>query len=145
MFNNLKKNAQPIISITTLIGPETVIHGDVAFGGGLHIDGKIEGSLHANDSSSAVLTISDKGVVNGEIQAPHVIVNGVVKGDITASERLELAGKARIEGNVYYKLLEMAAGAQINGKVVHQAEPRKQLPKPETLSVEQHIRVEQKA
>jgi cytoskeletal protein CcmA (bactofilin family) len=65
------------------------------------------------------------------VQAPHIVVNGAITGDVTASERLELASNARVEGNVYYKLLEMSAGAQINGKMVHRAEPPKQLPKPE--------------
>jgi len=51
---------------------------------------------------------------------------------VTAIDRLELASNARVEGNVYYKVLEMSAGAQINGKMVHRAEAPKQLPKPET-------------
>ncbi len=111
MFNNsAKKNVQAATSITTLIGPETIIRGDIAFGGGLHIDGRIEGSLNAIEDNKTLLSISDKGIVTGEIRASHVVVNGTVKGDITASERLELAAKARIEGNVYYKLLEMSAG-----------------------------------
>jgi len=136
MFNSHKKSGQSLATVTTLIGSETVIRGNILFGGGLHVDGTIEGSLHADSGSQAVLTISDKGVVNGEIHSPNVIINGYVKGDIIASERLELAGKARIEGNVYYKLLEMAAGAQITGKLVHQTEPLRQLPKPEMVVTE---------
>jgi len=46
---------------------------------------------------------------------------------------LKLGGTARIRGNIYYKVLEMAAGAQVNGQMVHQDEPRKQLPKPDAL------------
>jgi cytoskeletal protein CcmA (bactofilin family) len=53
-----------------------------------------------------------------------------LKGDIVASERVELAAQARVHGNIYYKLLEMAAGAQVNGQIVREEEPRKQLPKP---------------
>ena len=54
-----------------------------------------------------------------------------MKGDVIASERVELAAQARVHGNVHYKVLEMAAGAQITGRVVREDEPRKQLPKPE--------------
>jgi cytoskeletal protein CcmA (bactofilin family) len=69
-------------------------------------------------------------VIEGEVRAPHVVINGNLKGDIIASERIELATQARVQGNIYYKLLEMAAGAQVNGQIVREEEPRKQLPKP---------------
>ncbi len=132
MFNRDNRSTKSVAAVSTLIGPGTLIHGDVSFSGGLHLDGTIEGALRSNGANNAILTISDKGSVSGEIQVPNVVVNGTVKGDIIASERLELAEQARIEGNVYYKLLEMAAGAQISGKIVHQAEAPKQLMKPET-------------
>ena len=65
-----------------------------------------------------------------------VEINGPVKGEVHASESLELAEAARIEGDIYYKVLEMAAGAQINGKMVYQAEAPRQLPRPEILAAE---------
>lgn len=131
MFYNDKKPAKRVASVTTLIGAGTLIRGDIRFDGGLHVDGTIEGALRSDGAHTAVLTISDKGCVIGEIQVPNVVINGTVKGDIVASERLELAEQARVEGNVYYKLLEMSAGSQINGKMVHQPEAPKQLAKPE--------------
>ena len=77
-----------------------------------------------------MLTLSSHAEVVGEIQAPHIVINGSVNGDVTADERLELASNARVEGNVFYKVLEMSAGAQINGKMVHRAEPPRQLSGP---------------
>ena len=131
MFGNNKRNGNgvAVAAITTLIAEGTVIRGDVEFTGGLHLDGRIEGAVSA-DGADAVLNVSDKGRVMGEIRASNAVINGMVQGDIVVAERLELAAGARIEGNVYYKVLEMAAGAQINGKMVHRAEPPKQLPKP---------------
>ncbi len=58
------------------------------------------------------------------------MINGQLKGDIVATERVELAAQARVDGNIFYKMLEMAAGAQVNGRIVREDEPRKQLPKP---------------
>ena len=78
-----------------------------------------------------MLPLSHSGRIKGEIIAPHVIINGAVNGDVTATQRLELAAGARVEGNVYYKVMEMSAGAQINGKIVHRAEPPKQLAAPD--------------
>lgn len=129
MFGNDKRGSRPVASITTLIAEGTVIRGDVRFSGGLHLDGAIEGSIAA-DGGEAVLTLSDKGRVTGEIHAPNAVINGQVKGDVKVAERLELAGNARIEGNVYYKVLEMAAGAQVNGMMVHSPEPQRRLTGP---------------
>ena len=137
MFGNNKRNGNgvAVAPITTLIAEGTVIRGDVEFTGGLHLDGRIEGAISAN-GADAVLNLSDKGRVTGEIRASNAVINGMVQGDIVVAERLELASSARIEGNVYYKVLEMAAGAQINGKMVYQPDVPRQLPRPEMATAE---------
>lgn len=135
MFGNSKRNGNGVAAITTLIAEGTVIRGDVEFTGGLHLDGMIEGAISA-DGADAVLTLSDRGRVSGEIRASNAVINGIVHGDIVIAERLELASGARIEGNVYYKVLEMAAGAQVNGKMIYQAEAPRQLPRPEIMAAE---------
>jgi cytoskeletal protein CcmA (bactofilin family) len=129
MFSTNRKETRPTPEATTLIATGTAIKGDIQFNGRLHIDGKVEGAIRG-DGPQAMLTLSAHASVTGEVQAPHIVVDGTIKGDVTANERLELASNARVEGNVYYKLLEMSAGAQINGKMVHRAEAPKQLPKP---------------
>ena len=136
MFNSNRKDARPAAEATTLIAAGTQIHGDIQFNGRLHIDGKIEGAIHG-DGPRAILTLSEHAVVTGEINAPHIVINGAVTGDVTAADRLELAHNARVEGNVYYKVLEMSAGARINGKMVHRPEP-KQLPKPDAAEARAH-------
>jgi cytoskeletal protein CcmA (bactofilin family) len=136
MFGNEKRNGKtPVAAITTLIAEGTVIRGDVEFNGGLHLDGMVEGSISA-EGTDAVLTLSEKGRVIGEIRASNAVINGAVSGDIVVADRLELASNARIEGNVHYKVLEMAAGAQVNGKMVYQAEAPRQLVRPEILVAE---------
>jgi len=129
MFNSSRKEARPAPEATTLIANGTTIKGDIHFSGRLHVDGKVDGAIRG-DGAQAMLTLSAHASITGEVQAPHIVIDGSIVGDVTASERLELASNARVEGNVYYKLLEMSAGAQINGKMVHRAEAPKQLPKP---------------
>lgn len=129
MFGNDKRKNHSMSAITTLVAEGTVLRGDVEFNGGLHLDGTVEGSISAQ-GDKAVFTLSEKGRVDGEIRAPNAVINGKVTGDIFVSQRLELAEKARIDGNVYYKVLEMAAGAQVNGKMIYQAEPPRQLTGP---------------
>ena len=106
--------------IDTLIGRNTEIVGDVAFSGGLHVDGRVNGNVVATTDTNAVVSISEHGEVEGEVRVPHVLVNGKVLGDVYASDRLELAPNARVADNVFYNLIEMAAGAEVNGKLVHQ-------------------------
>ena len=131
MFNT-KKESRATHEATTLIATGTTIKGDISFNGRLHVDGKIDGAIRG-DGAQAMLTLSEHAVVTGEVQAPHIVIDGAITGDVTASERLELASNARVEGNVYYKVLEMSAGAQINGKIVHRAETPKQLAAPEEV------------
>jgi cytoskeletal protein CcmA (bactofilin family) len=135
MFSREKRNGHAVAPITTLIAEGTHIRGDVRFSGGLHLDGSIEGSVVA-EGADAVLTLSAKGRVRGEIRASNAVIAGEVNGDIHVSSRLELAGGARIEGNVHYNLLEMAAGAQVNGQMLHEGEAPRQLTGPATLATE---------
>ena len=107
----------------TLISSQTSVKGDMQFSGGLHIDGKVKGTLQADENGEAVVRISDVGEVDGDVIAPHIIVNGTVHGDVYASKHIELASKASIKGNVYYHLIEMAMGAEVNGKLVHHQDP----------------------
>lgn len=102
----------------TLVGHNTKIVGDLHFEGGLHVDGLIEGNIHARDAGSR-LSISERGQVEGEVRVPEVMLNGMVKGDVYAGDRIELGAKAKVEGNVYYNLIRMEAGATVNGKLVH--------------------------
>ena len=108
--------------VETLVGPNSKIHGDVHFEGGCHIDGVVRGNVTADPDTESALSISDIGSVEGGVTVPYVVLNGIVKGDVFASQRVELGPTARVTGNVYYNLIEMAIGAEINGKLVHQPE-----------------------
>ncbi|MGE0484298.1 MAG: polymer-forming cytoskeletal protein [Gammaproteobacteria bacterium] len=104
--------------VDSLIGQQSHVLGDIRFGGGLHIDGTIKGNVSADGDERATLTVSDRGTIEGEVRVPYIILNGLVKGDVYANEHVELASSARVEGNVYYALIEMAMGAEVNGKLV---------------------------
>lgn len=118
-----QKPRRPSGHFDTLVSSRTTVEGDVHFSGGLHVDGTIRGRVVAEEGGDAVLRVSEVGSVEGDIVAPHVIINGTVHGDVYASTHLELAEKASIHGNVYYNLIEMAMGASVNGNLVHQNEP----------------------
>ena len=108
--------------VDTLVGANTRISGDLHFTGGCHVDGTVNGSVTADPDSKSALSISQEGNIDGGVTVPYVVLNGIVRGDVFANQRVELGPTARVIGNVYYNLIEMAIGAEINGKLVHQPE-----------------------
>ncbi len=122
--------------VDSLVGPNSRVSGDLHFKGGCHIDGVVNGNVTADPDTDSSLSISDIGQVDGGVSAPFVVLNGVVKGDVFANNRIELGATARVIGNVYYNRIQMAEGAEINGKLVHQ--PDGQVP-----LLEQTTRIEE--
>ncbi|MDT8429543.1 MAG: polymer-forming cytoskeletal protein [Pseudomonadales bacterium] len=105
--------------VPTLISRKTQISGDLHFSGELIIEGNIKGNIYAEEESEAVVRVAEQGTVEGEICVPSVIINGLVNGDIHSSHHIELAAKAVVVGNVYYNLIEMVMGAEVNGNLMH--------------------------
>lgn len=109
------KKVQP--PIKSLIAQGSRIEGNLKFTEGLRIDGEVFGDISAQSDQSSILVISEAALVQGQINADHVIINGTVRGPVLARELLELQPRARIEGDVSYKALEMHQGAMISGQL----------------------------
>lgn len=105
--------------VDALIGPQVVIRGDLEFAGGLYVEGKVVGKLVASEGAKAMLTIAENGVVEGQVVASTVVISGRMDGGVHASERVELTATARVNGNIHYQVVEMAAGAQLTGRLIH--------------------------
>ncbi len=116
-----KKNKPKNSSVKTLISRQTEVLGDIKFSEGMYIEGTIKGNVIAEGDGS-LLILNEYGTIEGEVRVPYVKLNGVVIGDVFGSEHVELMSKSRITGNVYYNLIEMAIGAEVNGKLVHTKE-----------------------
>ncbi len=121
MLGALRKqlNEKPSGAIETLIGPEVEFKGDIDFSGGLRIDGKVKGNITARESANSTLILGEHAEVRGKITAPHIIVNGTINGDVHCTARIELQSSARINGDVYYRLMGIACGAAIAGNLLH--------------------------
>lgn len=113
-----KKSPQPK-RIDSLIGAGTVVDGDVTFSGGLRVDGAVHGKVATLDGQPATLVLSEKAKIEGEVRVSHVVINGAVTGPVTANDYLELQAKARVNGDVVYRTLEMHVGAIVQGKLMH--------------------------
>lgn len=121
MFGSSSKNTDTTVSTSTLISRQTEVVGDLRFTGELIVEGRIKGNIYADDESGALIRVAETGVVEGEIWVPSVVVNGLVKGDIHSSRHLELAAKAVVMGNVFYNLIEMVMGSEVNGSLMQLA------------------------
>jgi cytoskeletal protein CcmA (bactofilin family) len=119
MFGGKKRRDK---GVETIVGANTEVNGDLQFEGWCHIDGAVNGNVTADPDSNSQVSVSEDATIDGGVTVPNVQLNGIVRGDVFANKRLELGPTARVIGNVYYNLIEMAIGAEINGKLVHQPE-----------------------
>ena len=111
----------------TLITVDTKIIGDVCFSGVLFVDGHIKGNITAQEGNHSLLTVGSQGHIEGDLKVPQVVIYGYVKGDVHTSEHLNLQKESRVEGDVYYNLLQMSMGASVNGQLVRKDTSRKLL------------------
>jgi len=118
MKRNKEKVSKPVETIDTLVGSGSILQGDLEFTGGLRVDGHIKGHVSAQDSNNGTLVLSESGVVEGDINVPHVVINGTVNGNIASTGHIELQASAKITGDIHYKAVEMELGAVLNGSLV---------------------------
>lgn len=113
-MNPFKRKPPPIRG---LIGEGMTVRGELRFTDGLRIDGEVVGDVIAVGEGPSILVVSENARVLGRVAASHVIINGEIRGPVTAEQLLELQPKARITGDVRYELLEMHQGAMIDGEL----------------------------
>ena len=129
-----RNDGQRFAGKTSLIAVGAELHGDLRFQGAVQVDGKVIGNLVAREG---MVRVSAQGQVEGEIRAPHVVIDGEVIGDVHASGHLELGVRARVRGNLYYALMEMAMGAQIEGRLCRLQDEARPLELPQPLDAVQ--------
>jgi len=98
-----------------------VIRGTVTADEDLQVDGRVEGSIDAQDH---VVTIGSEGRVDGEIRAKVALIQGTVIGDVQATERVALAETSVFEGDLAASRLEMCEGARFDGRIEMPVRPR---------------------
>jgi len=118
MFGKKKSVKARTGAADTLITQSTKITGDIHFSGVLYVDGHINGNIIADELKEALVTVGLNGHIEGDVLSPHVIVYGRVDGNVKATEHVELNEQACITGDVNYKLIQMAMGAEVNGKLL---------------------------
>lgn len=97
--------------VRSALGPGTVIQGKLSFDATVSIDGKLTGEIF----SSKTLIVGTSGVVDATIEVAELIVRGVVKGSIKASERIEIKDGGQLIGDIITPALVMQDGCLFSG------------------------------
>jgi cytoskeletal protein CcmA (bactofilin family) len=105
------RSAKPGPPGLSFIGSEVVISGDLATTAQLHVDGRVDGSVHCAQFCQGV-----SGVVAGDIVTDEARIAGLVEGTVNG-KTVVLEASARITGDISYETISIAAGARIDGRL----------------------------
>lgn len=113
---NVPKEPRERMEVRTVanIGKSIYVKGELSGNEDLIIDGKVEGKIVLAGHS---VTVGQSGTVTAEIQAKAVVVNGQVKGNVTAEDRVEVAATGSMQGDVRSPRVVLADGAKFRGSI----------------------------
>jgi cytoskeletal protein CcmA (bactofilin family) len=97
--------------LTAFLDEGSEIEGKYTFSGTVLLNGKFQGEIASPDT----LIIGERGVVNATVRTGTLVVNGELVGDVHASERVELAGKARVFGDLESPVIVLEEGVMFEG------------------------------
>jgi len=111
--------AAPRPTVTTTadqatIGKSLVIKGEVTGSEALYIDGRVEGSINLAGNR---VTVGRNGVVNASVTAREIVVLGKVKGNLTASDRVDIRSDGSLTGDVIAARISIEDGAYFKGGI----------------------------
>jgi cytoskeletal protein CcmA (bactofilin family) len=96
------------------LGKSLVIKGEVTGSESLYIDGRIEGSVTLPGNR---VTVGRNGVVAANISAREIVVLGKVRGNLTASDRVDIRGEGSLTGDVVAQRISIEDGAYFKGGI----------------------------
>ena len=105
------KDASQEPEVAAFIHEGSEIEGKYSFSGTLMLNGRLRGEITSNDC----LIVGEKGIVNATIRVGVAVIDGEVVGNVTASERVELRGKARVYGDIEAPVVTVEAGVLFEG------------------------------
>ena len=100
--------------LNTIVGKGSKINGDMRVQNSLRIDGNVIGNIDTTDT----IVVGKEGIVEGKVKAKHVLLAGVVKGNVMASGKVFLESTASVFGDVKASKLVVDEGAVFDGKCI---------------------------
>lgn len=106
--------------ITSLLARTARFEGNIRLAEGIKIDGVVIGDVEITGKDSVIL-LSEGARIEGNVKAARVIIGGIVMGNVFSEQAL-LHPTARVDGDIVYRMLKVADGAEINGKICRSKE-----------------------
>jgi|HubBroStandDraft_5_1064220.scaffolds.fasta_scaffold397839_2 cytoskeletal protein CcmA (bactofilin family) len=103
--------SRPMGRVDTIIGEEASLRGTYNSRHSIRVDGEIYGNVTSDDG----VIVGDKGMVRGNLTGRSILIGGKVKGNITATQRLEIQATAEVEGDISAPVLIIEEGAEFEG------------------------------
>ncbi|MDR1219153.1 MAG: polymer-forming cytoskeletal protein [Treponema sp.] len=100
-------------SVNTIIGPNSIVVGDVDSAGFTRVDGSLRGNLRAKGK----VIIGEKARMKSDVAGTSITIGGVVYGNVIASERLIILSSALVLGDIITRRIQADEGCLIHGKV----------------------------
>lgn len=107
------QNKQNDMENTTVVAEGVHVEGNFKGNGPMVIDGSVKGKVQTNQT----LQVGEHAIIEASVKAGSALISGRIKGSVNAKELVELTGTAIVEGDVTTKLLIIAEGAVVNGKI----------------------------
>ena len=97
--------------VTTLLGKGSEFEGKLSFEGTVRVDGKLTGEIFTDD----VLLVGEGAEVNAEVTVGSIVIQGTVRGNITAKRSVEIHSPGRVKGNINTPSLLIEKGVMFDG------------------------------
>lgn len=113
MLDSLKnKNTYNENKVVTMIGPGTLLTGELKCKGTIRIEGNIDGKVLSEDS----IVVLESGKIKGDLAGGQVIISGEVHGNIQAIDRIEITSKGKVVGDICAPRISIHEGVLFEGQ-----------------------------
>jgi cytoskeletal protein CcmA (bactofilin family) len=106
--------------ISTFIGADASIDGNIEFKGTIRVDGTVKGKISSN---SGTVVVGEKAVVNAEVNVNVAVIMGELNGTVNARERIEVYPPGRVGGDIHAPVISIEPGAIFNGNCEMKKQP----------------------
>jgi cytoskeletal protein CcmA (bactofilin family) len=112
MLDSKKSKSYNENKVVTIIGPGTLVSGEIASRGTIRIEGQVSGQIRSEDS----IVVQESGKIKADLIAGQIIISGEVRGNIFAQDRLEITATGKVIGDITAPRISIAEGVLFEGK-----------------------------
>ena len=98
----------------TIIAEGVKVEGDFTSNGNVVIEGCVKGTV----SATGDIRVCERAEIDADVSAHSLFASGILRGNVRVEDRLELSATSKVDGDIETKILQVASGAEINGKIL---------------------------